>query len=76
MILGLEDISKETKSPPWLVWLSGLSTSLRTKESPVRFPVRAHAWVADQVPHRGSGRGNHTLMFLSLTFYLSPCPSV
>ena len=30
---------------PWLVWLSGLSAGLWTKESPVRFPVRAHAWV-------------------------------
>ena len=34
---------------PWLVWLSGLSTSLRTKGSPVQFKVRAHAWVAAQV---------------------------
>ena len=32
----------------------------------VRFPVREHAWVAGQVPSRGSVRGNHTLMFLSL----------
>ena len=31
---------------PWLVWLSGLSARLRTKGSLVRFPVRAHAWVA------------------------------
>ena len=33
----------------WLVELSGLSTSLRTKGSPVQFPVRAHAWVVGQV---------------------------
>ena len=39
---------------PWLVWFSGLSTSLRTKGSPVRFPVRALAWVAGQVPSRGA----------------------
>ena len=52
---------------PWLVWLSGLSTSLRTKGSLVRFPIRAHAWVADQVPSRGRMRGNHTLMILSLS---------
>ena len=39
---------------PWLVWLTGLSAGLRTKGSPVRFPVRAHAWVAGQVPIRGS----------------------
>ena len=34
---------------PWLVWLSGLSASLRTKESLVRFLVVAHAWVVGQV---------------------------
>ena len=38
---------------------------LQTKGSPVWFPVRAHAWVAGQVPNRGCARGNHTLMFLS-----------
>ena len=54
---------------PWLVWLSGLSVSLQSKGSLVWFPVRAHAWVAGQVPSRGHTRGNHTLMFLSL---LSP----
>ena len=30
-------------------------------------PVKAHAWVAGQVPSRGHTRGNHTLMFLSLS---------
>ena len=34
----------------WMVWLSGLSTSLQTKRLQVRFPVRAHAWVVAQVP--------------------------
>ena len=34
----------------WLVWFSGLSAGLQTERSPVRFPVRAHAWVAGQVP--------------------------
>ena len=53
---------------PWLVWPSGLSASLQTKESQVRFPVGAQAWVAGQVPSRGCARGNHTLMFLSLPF--------
>ena len=58
---------------PWLVWLSGLTVGLQTKGSLVRFPVRAHAWVAGQVPSRGCMRGNHTLMFLSLSFsFLSP----
>ena len=51
----------------WPVSLSGLSSSLQTKGSLVRFPVRAHAWVASQVPSRGCMRGNHTLMFLSLS---------
>ena len=54
----------------WLVWLSGLSTRLRTEGLPVGFPVRAHAWVVDQVSSRGHFRGNHTLMFLFLSFYL------
>ena len=44
-----------------------LSASPGTKGSPVQFPVRAHAWVAGWVPSRGRVRGNHTLMFLSLT---------
>ena len=35
---------------PWLVWLSGLSTDLRTERSPVQVPVRGQARVADQVP--------------------------
>ena len=37
---------------------------LWTKGSLVRFPVRAHAWVAGQVLGWGHVRGNHTLMFL------------
>ena len=56
---------------PLLVWLSGLSASLQTERSPVQFPVRAHAWGAGQVPWvRGGARGNHTFMFLSLSFSL------
>ena len=53
---------------PWLVWLSGLSAGLQTKGLLVWFPVRAHAWAADQVPSVGPMRDNHTLMFLSLSF--------
>ena len=50
-----------------------IERGLRIKGSPVQFPVRAHAWVADQVPGGGHVRGNHTLMFLSLSFsFLSP----
>ena len=57
-------------SAPWLVWLSGLSASLQTKGLLVQFPVRAHAWIVGQVPSGGHVRGNHTLMFLSLSFSL------
>ena len=54
--------------------LSGLSTGLRTTGSLVRFPVRTHfLWVSGQVPSRGHMRGNHPLMFLSLSFSL-PSP--
>ena len=56
---------------PWVVWLSGLSAGLQTKGSLVQFLVRAHAWVAGQVPSEGHVRGNHTLMFLSLSPSLS-----
>ena len=38
----------------WLVWLSGLNAGLRTKGLLVPFPVRAHAWVACQVPVGGA----------------------
>ena len=57
---------------PWLMWLSGLSTGLQTKGLPVQFPVKAHAWVVGQVPSRGYVRGNHTVMFLSLSLFLPP----
>ena len=53
---------------PWVVWLSVLSAGLWTKGSLVPFPVMAHAWVVDQVPSWGCRRGNHTWMFLSLSF--------
>ena len=53
---------------PWLLSLSGLNADLRTNDSLVRFPVRAHAWVVGQVPSGGCTRGNHTLMFFSLSF--------
>ena len=56
---------------PWLVWISGLRASLRTKGSLVGFPVRAHAWVVGLVPSGGHVTGNPTLMFLSLSSPLS-----
>ena len=61
------------KAEPWLVWLSGLSASLQTKGSLVRSQVRVHAWIVGQVLSWGCMRGNHTLMFLSLSFFL-PSP--
>ena len=52
----LKKRKKERKRGPWLLQLSGLSASLQTKRSLVRFPVRAHAWVADLVPIWGRAR--------------------
>ena len=43
---------------------------LQTKGLLVQLPVRAHAWVAGQVPSGGYVRGNHTLIFPSLSFSL------
>ena len=39
---------------PWLVWLNGLSGSLWTKGSPVRFPVRAMPGMWARAPVGGS----------------------
>ena len=64
---------KNQFSWPWLVWLSGLSTSLWTKGSLVQLSVRAHVWIVGQVSSRGHTRGNHTLMFFSPSFSL-PSP--
>ena len=55
---------------PWLVWLSGLSVGLQTKPLPVQIPVRDSGQVSSHVPGGGRRRGNHTLMFLSLSFSL------
>ena len=63
-------LNKKENHLPWLVWFSGLSATLQTKGSLVRFPARTHAWVAGQVPSRGHMSGNHTLMFLSLSSFL------
>ena len=52
-----EGMGKRNGEEPWLVWLSGLSSGLQTKKLLVQFPVRAHSWVAGQVP-RGCVRGN------------------
>ena len=44
-----------------------IERGLQTRGLLVRFPVRAQAWVAGQVPSGGHVRGNHTLIFLSLS---------
>ena len=36
------------------MWLSWLNIVLQSKGSPVQFPLRAHAWVARQVPGLGA----------------------
>ena len=56
---------------PWLVWLRGLTASLRTEGSQVRSAGGAHALAVGQAPSRGPLRGNYTWMFLSLSFSLS-----
>ena len=53
----------------------GIECGLQTRGLPGQFPVRAHAWVVGQVHSRGHTRGNHTLIFLSLSFSLSSPPS-
>ena len=65
---------KKTVVPlPWLVWLSGLSTGLRTKRVLVRFPVRAYTWVAGHVPQCGvSERQPHIDVFVLLFSLPSP----
>ena len=58
---------KDTTSPDGVChWIE----CLWTKGFWVRFPVRAHAWLAGQAPSRGRRRGNHTLLFLSFSFSL------
>ena len=58
---------------PWQSWLSELSPGLRTTGLPVQFPVRAHALVVGHSPAEGTSAvgGNHTVMFPSLSPYLS-----
>ena len=48
----------------------GWASSYRLKGCQFNSESRAHAWVAGQVPSRGRARGNHTLMFPSLSLSL------
>ena len=59
---------------PWVIHISYLSSPLAGVAQRIEcwtqsvwFPVRAHAWVAGQVPSGGHTRDNHTLMVLSLS---------
>ena len=61
---------------PWLVWLSGLSTCLRTERSLVRSPVRAHAWVSGWVPRGGHVRNNQSMYLLHIDVSLSVSPAL
>ena len=65
---------------PWLVWLSGLGIILQTKKLLVWFPVRAHAWVASQIPDWGHARGNCSMFLshigVSLPLFYLPFPSL
>ena len=63
---------------PWPEWLSGLSTALWTKGSPVPFPVRAHAWVVGQACSRGrsSGWEKHQPHIDVSLLFLPPFPSL
>ena len=56
--------TEKAQKQPWLVWLSGLRPGMWTERLPVQFQVRAHAWVAGQVP--SWGRGNRS-MYISHT---------
>ena len=68
--LGTSDVSFSVPLAPslMLVWLTGLGAGLWTERLLLRFPVRARAWVVGLVPSRGCARGNHALMFPSLSF--------
>ena len=46
LTICIKFFTHEKGHKPWLVWLSGLSAGMQTKGLSVRFPVRAHAWVA------------------------------
>ena len=58
-----EEAFKNPPTQPWPLWFSGLCVGLQTK-------VRTHAWVVGKVPSAGCARGNHTLIFLSLSLAL------
>ena len=69
-ILHTHQKKKKKKEQPWLVWLSGLSAGLQTKEPPAWFPVSTHVRVGGQVPNCRIVKGSHTLTFSPSSFSL------
>ena len=56
-----------------LGWCSSVDWALACEQRVPGLIPSHHAWVAGQLPSEGRSRGNHTLMFLSLSFsFLSP----
>ena len=55
---------------PWLVWLSGLSADLQTKGCCFDSLSGHMPWLQVRSPVRGHMRGNHPLIFLSLSPFL------
>ena len=72
----LNESTLKVFNKPWLVWLSGLSTCLWTKGSPVRFPVRAHAWVVGQVPSWERMHKRQPHIDVSIPLFVLPFPSL
>ena len=60
-----ENEKKERINLTWPTWLSWLDVVLQSKGLLVRFPVRAHAWVAGLVPGWGCVRGNRLIISLT-----------
>ena len=72
----LYPFKKRIIGPGWCSSVDWAQAVNQRVASPVQFPVRAHAWVVGQIPSRGCMRGNHTLMFLPVTLFLLPLPSL
>ena len=70
-----KNLRHKMKSLAWLVWLSGLSAGLQTRELLVQFPVRAHAWVVGQVPTWGAHK-RQPHIDVSVLLFVPPFPSL
>ena len=72
--ISVKRLASRIYKEPWLVWLSGLSSRLLSNGSPVRFPVRVHAWVAGQVPSGRTHEGQPHIDVSLPLFLSSPLP--